>query len=134
VRFFFDNCIAPAHARAIQALIEQDNHLAQHLKKKFDPATPDVEWLGQLADEGKWVIISGDVRITRNEHEKAKWLESGLTAFFLAKGWQNLKFWDQAAKLVQKWPVIMQQAERVEPGAGFIVKPTSTKFEQVRIK
>lgn len=134
MRFFFDNCTSPAYAEAIQALVRREGHEVVHLRGKFPADTPDVLWINQLATEQNWVIISGDVRITRNDHEKAKWLESRLTAFFLAKGWQNLTFWDQAAKLIQRWPDITEQALRVEPGAGFIVKPKSHRFEQVQIR
>ena len=52
----------------------------------FRRDTPDQEWLATLAEEGDWVIVSGDPRITRGKHERQAWLESGLTAFFLGKG------------------------------------------------
>jgi len=133
VRFFFDNCTAPALAKAIDVLIAREGDQAIHLQDRFARDIADVDWINTLAREGEWVVISGDERITRNPHERAAWLDSGLTAFFLSKGWQNLPFWDQAWKLVQRWPDISQQAKRIEAGAGFLVKPTSRKFEQVRV-
>ena len=134
MRFFFDNCIAPAYAEAIAALTRGEGHEVVHLTEKFRPDADDVEWMGQLAREGDWIVISGDPAITRKKHEQAAWLESRLTAFFLAEAWQNLKFWDQAWQLIRKWPLIAELAGRVEPGAGFLVKVKSNRLEQIRIK
>jgi len=132
MKFFFDNCVAPRFAAAIHALIVDDGHQAIHLRDRFPPDTKDIDWLTALGEEGGWIIISGDIRISRNQHEKAAWLEAKLTTFFLSGNWQNLSMWEQAAKLVQRWPLIMDQAGKVEPGAGFEVKPKSPKFVQVR--
>jgi hypothetical protein len=99
----------------------------------FPADTPDVEWIRKLAAEAEWVIISGDVRISRNEFERRAWLESRMTAFFLAKGWTVLKLWDQAWRLMKWWPDIVAQAERISPGAGFTVPLRSTKLEQLRV-
>jgi hypothetical protein len=120
LRFFFDNCLAPRLARALNALCEGEHEVIP-LRDKFDPATKDTEWIRALAHEGDWVIVSGDTRITRNPGEKAAWQESRLTAFFLAKGWQNAHLWDVAHGLVRWWPTIVQQAKAIEPGAGFEV-------------
>lgn len=84
-----------------------------------------------MATEGGWVIVSGDTRITRNPTEREAWLESGLVAFFLGKGWGNLTFWDQAWKLVQWWPWIIDQAAKVRAPAGFIIPVKGSKFEVV---
>lgn len=134
MRFFFDNCIAPAFAEAINALIKDESHQAIHLTQMFKANTPDIEWLEKLGHDKDWIIISGDLRITRRKHEADVWLQAGITTFFLAKGWPNLSFWEQIAKLIQKWPAISDQAQRVSAGAGFIISPRSPKFEQVHIR
>jgi hypothetical protein len=86
VRFFVDNNIAPAIARALHALASFDDHEVHHLKDRFDRSADDVVWLTDLGREGDWGILSGDHRITKRPHERQVWLDSGLTAFFLAKG------------------------------------------------
>jgi len=135
VRFFFDNCLPPALAKAIHVLSEREyGHDVVHLRQMFPDDTPDVDWLTKLGVEGDWVVISGDLRITRNKHERAKWLEAEITAFFLSPAWSNLTFWEQAWKLIKQWPLIVDQSHRIEPGAGFEVKPTSSKLKQIRIQ
>ena len=121
MRFFVDNNIAPAIARALHALADYDDHEVYHLKDKFDRATNDEVWLTTLAQEGGWVILSGDHRITKRPHERQAWLESGLTAFFLAKRWMTTGFHQQAWMLVRWWPEIFAQAARVESGTGFLI-------------
>ena len=133
MRFFLDNNLAPRFARAIDALLDAPNR-AVHLTEKFDTAVMDVVWFGKLAKEGDWVVISGDLRITRNPHERKAWQDSQLTAFFLKKGWLNQTFWLQAAQLVRWWPHIMEQARSVAPGAGFLVPFQYTRrFEQPKL-
>lgn len=134
MKFFFDNNLAPRLAAAMQALMG-DKHEAVHLKEKFLPNTPDVDWLARLGSEGGWVIICGDPKILRKPHEQKALQEAKLLAYFLKPGWINLEFWLQAYKLVQWWPVIMETSERVAPPAFFSV-PTNYngKLLQERLK
>lgn|SRR5208282_6495130 len=123
----------PRIAEALQVLEGTEGHEIVHLSRKFSRDTPDIEWIQKLAEEGNWIVVSGDVRISKNEFERRAWLESGLTAFFLSKGWTSLKLWDQAWRLAKWWPEIVTQAERIRPGAGFVVPLKSAKLEQLRI-
>jgi hypothetical protein len=134
VKFFFDNCLAPSFARALNIFGETQGYpQITHPRDKFKPHTKDPTWIRALGEEGDWVIVSGDPRISRGRHEREAWLESGLTAFFMAKGWMNQRLWDQAWNLVRWWPVIVDQAERIRPGAGFLVPLKGTKLEQLVI-
>lgn len=118
----------------VEALkILDPDHKIAHLTELFSADTPDAAWISVLSEEGDWVIISGDVRITRNSGERAAWLESKLLAFFLAKGWTNQPLWDQAWRFIKWWPGIVAQSLRVRPPAGFIVPLRDSKLEQVRI-
>jgi PIN like domain len=131
VKFFFDNTMPRKVVEALKIL--DSSHKIVHLTEGFPADTPDANWISALSDEGDWVIISGDVRITRNPGERAAWLESKLLAFFLAKGWTNQSLWDQAWRFVKWWPSIVEQSSRIKPPAGFIVPLKSSKLEQVRI-
>ncbi len=126
MRFFVDNNLAPALARVLNALAVYEGYQVFHLKDRFDRATPDEIWLRKLGTSGDWVILSGDLRITRNPHEKRIWRQSGLTAFFLAKGWINEGFYEQAWKLVRWWPRIIEQVKNNEPGIGFVIPHRAT--------
>jgi len=129
VKFFVDNCLAIKHARALNALVEPDHRII-HLRDKFPPETPDEIWLDELAKDGGWIVISGDTRISRSAHEKQAWHESGLTAFFLAKGWMNLPLMEQHAKLSHCLPKILECAEGGKAGSGFLVS-VKGKIEQI---
>ncbi|MGH9158578.1 MAG: hypothetical protein ACRD2X_01125, partial [Vicinamibacteraceae bacterium] len=112
MRFFLDNCISPVLARALNVLAEVQQYQIVHLRERFEPDTKDVAWITILAGEQGWVILSGDTRISRSKAEKAAWRESGLTAFFMADGWSQKKFWTQAAELVHWWPAIVLTARQ----------------------
>ena len=131
MRFFFDNNLPPRLARAINSLLEPQAAVV-HLTEKFAPGVPDVDWLTALGDEGEWVVISGDPRIIRNPHEPRAWRSARTTTCFL-KNWMKYDLWLISSRLIRWWPDIMQQAQRVAPGAGFLVPfKFSGKFEQLR--
>lgn len=129
MRFFFDNCISPRLAAAIGALSEYE---VKHLRDKFPPNTPDIEWLRVLSEEGDWIIISGDTRIFRTSHELAAWRSAGLTGFFWSSQWFKKKIWEHAWRLVRWWPKIEEQAKLVEAGAAFeLPLKYNSKFRQI---
>lgn len=84
----------------------------------FDEATPDVEWIQTIGQQGDWVIISGDLRITRNRVERRVWIESGLTAFFFGDAWSRKEYWKKAADLIAWWPDITRTARAFPRGHG----------------
>ncbi len=129
MNFFFDNNLPPRLARSLSCLSKPDGHTVIPLTDKYLRNKPDIEWINALSQENEdWVIISGDINITRKKHEKAAWEESGLTAFFLMKGWNNIDFWDMSWKLTKWWPTIVNQAVRIQPGTGFLVPVSGNKF------
>lgn len=128
MRFFVDNCLAIRHARALNEMLKP-HHEFRHLQDKFEPGVKDVEWIRKLAEEGNWVIISGDYRISKNAHEREAWRQSGLTAFFLAKGWTNLPPLMQHSKLASVIEDICEKAERAKPGTGFLIS-VNCKIEE----
>lgn len=136
MRFFFDNCLPPPLVTAVNAIgaTEAPAHVGTHLREKFNPDTPDERWIPALGQEGEWIIVSGDIRITRTPHLRQAWLDSRLTAFFLAKGWTNLRRWDFAWKFLRVWPNIASQAGLVKPPAGFLVPINSLQLEQLPLE
>lgn len=125
MRFFLDENLSPKIARALDALGSDSYGDVHHLVDKFPLGTPDAKWLAALATEGDWCVISGDQGITRNAHERQAWIDAHLTAFFLDKSWRSLRLWDQAWKLVQRWPSIAETAGRITAGTGFRVSVRS---------
>lgn len=120
MRFFLDNCLAIRHARALNEMVKPE-HTFTHLQDKFPPDTKDEQWIRQLGTEGSWVVISGDYRIGKSAHERAAWHQSGLTVFFLSKGWTNIPPLQQHSKLAAILGDILQAAADGKPGSGFLI-------------
>jgi len=130
LRFFFDNQLSPHLAASINALARPEGNEVVHLRSKFAANTPDVEWIDALSKEGGWILICGDLDITRTKAERTIWRAAGLIGFFLKKGWMNQGPWDQAWRLVKWWPSIVMQARIAAPGSTYLVAVNpSGKFE-----
>ena len=132
MRFFFDNCISP---NLVAALGELEKHARAptlvHLRSRFNEDTPDPVWITALGQEGDWIIISGDPRISRGRAERAAWHESGLTAFFLGDAWSNRRLHKQVGDFIALWPAIVQAAREAEPGSGFLIEAGSKKIKKI---
>jgi hypothetical protein len=125
VKFFFDNNLSPHLAASIHALASAEGDEVHHLRDIFAPATPDEEWIRQLAKEGGWIVVCGDLNIVRTRAQLPVWRGAGLVGFFLKKGWMNIGPWDQAWRLVKWWPTMVKQARIAAPGStyGLAVNP-----------
>lgn len=121
MKFVVEHSVSPVLAKALAVLAEPDGHEVVHLRIHYHQNTLDPIWLRGLGQrEPDVVIISADPRISRSPHERAAWLESGLTIVFL-RSFADLPIWDQAAKLVKWWPDIVNQVRHARPGTGFLV-------------
>ena len=130
MKFFFDNQLSPHLAASIDALTRSDGNEAWHLRAKFPPDTPDVDWIQALSKECDWILICGDMNITRARAERSVWRNAGLIGFFLKKGWMHQTPWEQAWRLVKWWPSIVKQASIAAPGSTYLVQVNPTgKFE-----
>ena len=131
MNFIVDNNISPAIADALSSLSQREGVKVVRLRKKFPAKVEDRVWLESLGNEGNWAILSGDVSITRKPHERLAWRQSGLTAFFLQRGWMKIRFWDQSWKLVKWWPTIMETAKSFETGHSFSVPVTGSRLKTI---
>ncbi len=68
MKFFFDNHLAPKLAHGLNQMVEP-SHRVVHLKDDFPGNTEDVAWMQSLAKEADLVIVTADIRISRNPHE-----------------------------------------------------------------
>lgn len=103
------------------------------LKDKFAQNTPDLEWLGALAAEVGWAVVSID-RFKKTSAEREMLRRQGLTVFVLDPQWSK-PYWVQAAQFVQWWPRIIEVAKLTSKTAlrvpwRFTGKST---FEQIRV-
>lgn len=132
MKFFIDNNLPPALAKALHALSEPGAHSVAHLKERFAPGTLDAHWIGALSIEGGWSVVTHDKLNKGLEREALR--RAGLIVFFLDKGWSNHQFWDKAHNLVRWWPRIIEQSQGIEGGAAFKVPFTFSgkgRFQQV---
>lgn len=104
-----------------------------HLLDRFNHNTPDTKWISELSEEGDWVIISGDIRISRSPAERQAWRECGLITFFREKGWMNLTLWEQAWRFIKWWPEIVKMASGIKAPAAFTIPVSSSKLRQLHI-
>ena len=105
MKVFFDHNMSPAMARAFRELFQKE-HEIEFLAEKFRPSTPDIQWITALSQEGQWVVISGDRRITRNRAECHTFRNSNLIGLFLSSGLYKAPVIKQMERISALWPKI----------------------------
>jgi len=125
-----DENLSPALAKALAALFD-GTHEVFHLRQKFAAGVTDKEWIQTLSDEGRWIIISGDRRITKVQSEYQAFRNSRLVGFFLSKGLYKARVTKQMERILAIWEVIERQSELVLGGAMFEVPTTSLRLRQL---
>jgi hypothetical protein len=135
LKFLFDNNLPPSLARGIGELSKFDPLVEQviPLRDRFPANTPDVQWLGHLAKEGGWRVVSID-RFKKSSAEREMLRRQGLTVFVLDPQWSGQPYWIQAAQLVRWWPKILEVAKLTSNAALRVPWRHGTKstFEQIR--
>jgi hypothetical protein len=130
VKVVLDENMSPALARALRELFTGQHDII-HVRERFGQGTTDVTWIRTLSSEGRWVVISGDRRITRSKLESAAFRSSQLVGFFLSKGLHKAPVRKQMERLLALWDRIEQQAGLVQGGAMFELPMTSTRLRQL---
>jgi PIN like domain len=132
VKVLVDENLSPALARALDALF-QDQHEVVHLRAKYGPAVTDQQWIDSLNRDGRWAVISGDRRITRNHAEYAAFRNSRLIGFFLSRGLYKAKVVKQMERILALWESMVTLANTVEGGAMFELPINGTRARQLRL-
>lgn len=134
MKVIFDNNLSPHMAHAMRELssVEPDVSEVIHLRDRFAPNTPDIEWITSL--DGPWIIVSIDRFTKNNDAERAALRRAGHTVFVLDRQWSEKKFWLKAAQLVIWWPLILGQARIAEGGFRVPWKQSGqTKLQTLRL-
>jgi hypothetical protein len=132
VKILVDENLPPALAKALAAIFK-GRHEVIHLRERFGPGVSDIEWINTLNQEGKWVIISGDRRITRNRAEYQAFRSSRLIGFFLSAGLQKSNSIKQMERILALWENIEELCALVEGGAVFELPMKSTRVKQLKV-
>lgn len=130
MKVIVDENLPPALARALNEILSPD-HTVQHVRDRFPAGTTDREWIETLSAEGRWVVISGDRRITRSPAERHVFRRSRLVGFFLSKGLNKARTIKQMERLLALWDTIETQASIVEGGAMFELPMSSTRLKPI---
>lgn len=121
MRLLVDENLPPALARALSALFPEKHEII-HLRTKFGPAVKDIEWIKTLGEEGKWIVLSSDRRITKNRAENQAFKSSRLIGFFFAAGLQKAKLTKQMERLMAVWETIETQVDLISGGGMFEIQ------------
>jgi hypothetical protein len=134
LKFLFDNNLPPSLARGVAELSRFDPAIepVMPLRDKFPQDAPDTEWLGQLLEEGGWIVVSID-RFKKSTAEREMLRRQGVTVFVLDPQWSK-PYWTQAAQLVLWWPKIIDVAKLTSKTALRVPWRFTSKstFEQIR--
>jgi hypothetical protein len=130
VKVLIDENLPPALARSLNALFA-GKHEVVHIRERFGPGVEDIEWITELSAEGRWIVISGDRRITRNKTEYGAFRASNLVGYFLSKGLHKSAILKQMERLCALWETIERQTALVQGGAMFELPMTSTRLKQL---
>ena len=133
MKFFIDNCLPPRVARSLHGFVQDQGHLVVHLRDRFPPDTPDEDWIAALAQEGEWVVITADQNINKKPVQRMAWQDSGLTGFFLKKGWMDGPE-EQAARLIKIFALMVDIATSNPPGTSILVQGGATTRRHFEIK
>jgi PIN like domain len=118
-------------ARAFAELFK-DEHEIVALRDKFRQNATDLEWIEELSSEDRWVVISGDRRITKNKTEYNAFRASRLIGFFLSNGLNKSRVTKQAERILAQWDSIERQYKSMQGGAVFELQMKGTFLRQLK--
>jgi hypothetical protein len=110
----------------------KDEHEVVALRDKFSPRATDLDWIDALSGDDRWVVISGDRRITRNKTEYHAFRSSRLLGFFLSSGLHKSRVTKQAERILAQWESIERQYRSVQGGAVFELQMKGTFLRQLK--
>ena len=126
-----DHNLSPFIARALAQLFH-GTHEVYPLRDKFPINTTDIFWIDELSKDDRWVVISGDRRITRNKAEFEAFRRSRLVGFFLSAGLQKSKVIKQTERILAQWESIEKQFDLVRGSAMFELQMKGVHLRQIK--
>jgi len=130
VKVVIDENLPPALARALNALFAGEHEII-HIRDRFGPNVADERWIGALSQEGRWIVISGDRRITKVRSEQQAFSNSRLVGFFMASALKQSKTTKQMQRILALWDNMEKIADVIAGGAMFEL-PVSGNIRQLK--
>ncbi len=131
MKVLVDENLPPALARSLDALFAGQHEIV-HLRARYGPGVKDVQWIGELSAEGRWIVISGDRRIAHNKAEYNAFRSSRLIGFFLSAGLNKAPLVKKMERLLALWSSIETLEQRMEGGAMFEIPMTTMRVRQLK--
>jgi hypothetical protein len=131
VKIAFDENLSPKLAYAFASLFSE-SHEVIHLRQRFGQGITDLEWIPQLSQEGRWTVISGDRKITKNKSHYYAFRNSNLIGFFLYHDLYKAPVVKQMERLLVLWDKIELQANIMGGGAMFLIRKSSTRLDPLK--
>lgn len=122
-----DENLPPALARALQALFVGEHEII-HIRDRYGPGVKDLQWIPELSQEGRWIVISADRRIKKNQAEFQAFRTSRLIGFFLSSGMNRVPLVKKAERILALWGDIVTFGERSAAGSMYELPPTSNRI------
>lgn len=88
----------------------------------------DVPWIHRFAKDAGKAVISGDVRMRSDPHERLALRQSGVVAIFFEASWAEWNFFRKSALLLNWWPVIAEKLVTAKPGTFWVI-PSKWKVD-----
>ena len=98
MKVLFDHNLTPKMARAFGELFKGEHEVVA-LRDKFSTKATDLEWIDTLSKDDRWIVISGDRRITKNKTEYNAFRASRL----IGKGLCKARVTKQAERILAQW-------------------------------
>ena len=126
-----DNDLPPRLARALNLIFEVDGDEVVALRDKFgrDDLT-DAEWIGALAAEGNWAVLSADRRLAKQRPSRDLFISAGLVGFFFPPSLQKQALPKQVARVLTLWQDLRDQV-RLNANGCFEMPATGARFRQI---
>ncbi|MDR0512964.1 MAG: hypothetical protein LBG93_07680 [Treponema sp.] len=121
MKCLFDNQMSPRLAKILAIMEGGGGVVVTHLREKFPPNTPDIEWIEKLGKERNWFVITRDNQIRKRPHEKKMWQESNLPIVFLEKPWLNYDLWEIVWRFVKYWPDLKDAISQSKYNDSFLL-------------
>ncbi len=126
-----DNNLPPRLAVVLHTVFETDGDTVVALRSKFGLSNlKDEEWITKLGREGRWAVISADMRIAKRRPSRELFIGQGLVGFFLSSSLQKRPLYLQAARILYLWPAMRDQ-HRLNANGCFEVPISGNRFRQI---
>ena len=131
MKVMIDNDLPPRLPVALHTIFEADGDEIVALRLKFGSSNlKDEEWIPQLGGEGRWAVLSADMRIAKRRPSRELFIRQGLIGFFLGPSLQKSPLHLQAARLLRLWPAMRDQ-HRLNANGCFEVPMSGSRFRTI---